>query len=150
MVDKPDKVRVGALELCDLPELEISQLNVRIDTGAKTSSLHVDNISEFEKNNRKWVSFDIHPDIHNVDRIVRRNAKVKGTRIVKSSNGGSEHRYVVDTLFQLGEHQWRIDLTLTDRSGMSYLMLLGRQAMENRIIVDPGEEFLLGNNSGSE
>ncbi|WP_019529190.1 ATP-dependent zinc protease [Dasania marina] len=150
MVDKPDKVRVGALELCDLPELEISQLNVRIDTGAKTSSLHVDNISEFEKNNRKWVSFDIHPDIHNVDRIVRRDAKVKGTRIVKSSNGGSEHRYVVDTLFQLGVHQWRIDLTLTDRSGMSYLMLLGRQAMENRIIVDPGEEFLLGNNSGSE
>ena len=144
MTSKTKKIMVGALELCDLPELEISKMNVRIDTGAKTSSLHVDNISEFEKNNEKWVSFDIHPDIHNVDQIVRRNAKVKGMRIIKSSNASSEHRYVVDTLFQLGDDKWRIDLTLTDRSGMSYLMLLGRQAMVGRIVVDPGEEFLLG------
>jgi len=137
---------VGALELCNLPELEIAGLNVRIDTGAQTSSLHVDNITVFRKNSDKWVSFDIHPDIHDVDRIVRREAKVKGTRIVKSSNASSEKRYVIDTLFELNDRRWRIDLTLTDRSGMSYLMLLGRQAMEDRIIVDPSVEFMLDKN----
>lgn len=143
MTKQSDKLLVGATEFCDLPELEIADLNVRIDTGAQTSSLHVDNIEDFKRDGRKWVSFNIHPDIHNVERIVRREAPVKDRRIVKSSNGTSERRYVVDTLIRMGDREWRIDLTLTDRSGMTYLMLLGRQAMADRILVDPGSEYLL-------
>lgn len=137
------KFMVGAIELCDLPELEITGLNTRIDTGAQTSSLHVDNITEFRKDGKRWVSFDIHPDIHDVDAIVRREARVKAVRSVKSSNSGKERRYVINTLFRLSDKEWRIQLTLTDRSEMSYLMLLGREAMEKRIVVDPGEEYLL-------
>ena len=139
----PNKILVGATELCDLPELEISQLNVRIDTGAQTSSLHVDNITEFRRDKKKWVSFDIHPDIHNVDSIVRREARVQATRTIKSSNATKEKRYVIETDFQLGSDNWKIQITLTDRSDMTYLMLLGREAMQG-IIVDPSEEYLLG------
>lgn len=139
-----NKILVGCTELCDLPDLEISRLNVRIDTGAKTSSLHVDNITEFRRDKKKWVSFDIHPNIHNVDQIVRREAKIKAKRIIKSSNATSQSRYVIETTFQLAGKSWTIQLTLTDRSDMTYLMLLGREAMENRIIVDPSEEYLLG------
>ena len=62
-----NKFIVGALEICDLPKLEISQLHIRVDTGAKTSSLHVDNIEEFTKDGETWVNFDIHPNIHDVD-----------------------------------------------------------------------------------
>lgn len=135
---------VGALELCDLPELEIKALNVRVDTGAQTSSLHVDNLTEFKRDGKRWVAFDIHPDIHNVDEIVRREARVKQLKVVKSSNGISEKRYLVDTLIRMSDREWRIDLTLTDRSGMTYLMLLGRQAMTGRILVDPGRDYILG------
>lgn len=138
------KILVGCIELCDLPELNINKLNVRIDTGAKTSSLHVDNIDGFIRDDCKWVGFDIHPDIHDVDKVVRREAKVKAVRTVKSSNANKEKRFVIETPFKLGETEWIIQITLTDRSDMTYLMLLGREAMEKRIIVDPGEEYLLG------
>ncbi len=138
-----EKQIAGITELCDLPELEISNLHVRVDTGAKTSSLHVDNLQEFNRGGKLWVSFDIHPDYHNVDYIVRREAPVKDIRTIKSSNAIKENRYVIDTLIDMGMDQWTIELTLTDRSGMTYLMLLGREAMAGRLLVDPEKEYLL-------
>ena len=145
-MNKPiiDKLTVGALEECDLPELNITALNIRIDTGAKTSSLHVDNIVTEDREGVEWVSFDIHPDIHNVERVVRRAAPVKQQRTIKSSNAEKEQRKVIDTTITMGGESWQIEVTLTDRSSMSYLMLLGREAMLTRILVDPSEEYLLG------
>ena len=137
------KLLVGSLEECDLPGLNIEALNMRVDTGAQTSSIHVDNIEEFERENELWVRFDIHPDIHNVTTIVKREAKVKAQRHIKSSNATRQQRYVIDTKIKLGDAEWLIELTLTDRSAMSYLMLLGRQAMEGRLRVDPAQEYLL-------
>jgi len=137
------KIIVGALEMCSLPELQISDLHMRVDTGAKTSSLHVDNTKEFFKDNQRWVSFDIHPDYHDVDKVVRREAKIKAIRSIKSSNDVSEKRYVINTLITLQGRSWPIELNLTDRSNMSYLMLLGRQAMVGRIIVDPEQKYAL-------
>lgn len=134
---------VGSLELCDLPELSITGLNVRVDTGATTSSLHVDNIDDFEKDGESWVSFDIHPDIHQVSKIVRRKVKVEDVRKVKSSTATREKRYVITTTIVMAGMSWPIQLTLTDRSEMSYLMLLGREAMQGRLIVDPEHEYLL-------
>ncbi|MBT0586465.1 ATP-dependent zinc protease family protein [Alteromonas oceanisediminis] len=134
---------VGALELCDLPDLSIEGLNIRVDTGAATSSLHVDNIDEIERDGQMWVSFDIHPNIHNVDEIVRREAKVSDIRKIKSSTATRERRYVIETPIVLAGMTWEIQLTLTDRSEMTYLMLLGREAMAGRLIVDPEHEFLL-------
>lgn len=134
---------VGALELCDLPELAITGLNVRVDTGAATSSLHVDNIEEYEKDDEVWVSFDIHPNIHNVDEIVRRDAKVVGQKRVKSSTATREQRYVIHTPIVMAGEEWEIQLTLTDRSEMTYLMLFGREAMNGRFVVDPEQEYIL-------
>ena len=139
-----NKMVVGALEQCDLPELQIRALSMRVDTGAKTSSLHVDNISASERDGETWVSFDIHPDIHNVERVVRRSALAKQQRTIKSSNASKEERYVIDTTICLGDRTWSIELTLTNRSSMSYLMLLGREAMMSKLLVDPSEEYLLG------
>ncbi len=139
-----DKMVVGALEQCDLPELHIRNLDVRVDTGAKTSSLHVDNLETFKRDGETWVSFDIHPDSHNVDRVVRRSARVKDHRTIKSSNATKEKRCVIETEICMGTRHWPIEVTLTDRSSMSYLMLLGREAMQGKVVVDPGAEFLLG------
>lgn len=139
----PNKKLVGALELCDLPALMIEGLNIRVDTGATTSSLHVDNIEEFEQDGEKWVRFDIHPNIHNVEEIVRREAKVSAVKSVKSSTATRERRYVIETSIILAGMEWTIQLTLTDRSEMTYLMLLGREAMSGRLIVDPQHEYIL-------
>jgi len=138
------KFTVGALEVCDLPQLEITKLHIRIDTGAQTSSLHVDNIEEYEKDGELWVGFDIHPDVYDVNTVVRRQAKVFDKRVIKSSNGDRQTRLVIETEMVLGGQSWPIHITLTDRSSMTYLMLLGRQAMQDRILVDPSIEYLLG------
>ncbi|MEG3766063.1 ATP-dependent zinc protease [Alteromonas sp. 14N.309.X.WAT.G.H12] len=138
-----EKRLIGAIEYCDLPELSIRDLTIRVDTGAATSSLHVDNIDEFERNGNLWVSFDIHPDIHQVDNIVRREAPVVARKKVKSSTATLERRYVIDTDIVMAGERWTIQLTLTDRSEMTYLMLFGREAMNGRFIVDPQQAFLL-------
>jgi len=138
-----NKIIVGSLELCDLPELGINDLQIRVDTGAKTSSLHVDNITRFKKNGKPWVSFDIHPDVYDVKRVVNREAAIHDIRSVKSSNGVSEERYVIKTEFKIASKSWPIEITLTDRSDMSNLMLLGRQGMKSKMLVDPSKRFLL-------
>jgi hypothetical protein len=138
-----EKFMVGCIENCDLPGLGILDMEVRVDTGAKTSSLHVDNIKKFKKSGKTWVSFDIHPTIHNVDEIIRCESPLRDVRKIKSSNGSSEERYIIRTLLRMNKQEWKIDLSLTDRSDMSYLMLLGREGMLSRIIVDPSETFLL-------
>jgi len=134
---------IGSLETCDLPDLEISNLNIRVDTGAKTSSLHVDNIEEIKKKGVTYVSFDIHPDVHNVDKVVSRKAPVSDIRRIKSSNGEVERRYVITTLFALGGRQWPIEITLSNRKDMTYLMLLGREGMGDRVLVAPAKNYLV-------
>jgi hypothetical protein len=131
------KLTVGALECGDLPELGIGNLPMRVDTGAATSALHVDNIEEFSRKGRRWVSFDLHPDVHNVALTVRITARCKGRKKVKSSTADTQHRVMIDTLLRLGGKEWPVKLTLTDRSEMNYPMLLGREAMQGRLLVDP-------------
>jgi hypothetical protein len=137
------KITVGALETGDLPQLGITGLNMRVDTGAATSALHVENIEEFIKDGKKWVSFDLLPEIHNIALAVRISCRVKGAKKVKTATADTQRRVVIDTKLTLGKKTWNIKLTLTDRSEMNYPMLLGRQAMVGRMVVDPESEFLL-------
>ena len=139
------KIVIGAIESCDLPDIGIFDLHIRVDTGAQTSSLHVDNLKRFKDNGKSWISFDIHPDVHNVDTIVQCKARIHAIRKVKSSNGETQERYVIKTSIRLGEMSWPIEITLTDRSDMSFLMLFGREGMGDRILVDPSENFLISN-----
>jgi len=70
-------------------------------------------------------------------------AKLHDIRRIKSSNGVSEQRYVIKTDFRLGTEIWPIEITLTDRAEMSYMMLLGREGMSDRILVDPSQSFMI-------
>lgn len=142
MDSSSEKMLLGALEKCDLPDLGISNLIMRVDTGAATSSLHVENVEEYKKDGKSWISFDIHPDVYNVKKITRHKSKVKAKRKVRSSSETLEHRYVIVTTLAIGENSWPIKINLTDRTEMTYLMLLGRQAMVGKILVDPSQEFL--------
>ena len=137
-----DKIIIGNIENCDLPDLSIFNLPARIDTGAKTSSLHVDNLTRYQQDGKPWVKFDLHPNIHNVDETITCSSPLKDIRRIKSSNGASEERYVITTLFRLGNESWPIDITLTNRSDMSYLMLFGREGMGDRLLIDPSATFI--------
>ena len=137
-----NKTIIGRLESIALPDLGIGWLKVRVDTGAKTSSLHVDNIKKIMVDGIQIITFDIHPDLHNVDSIVPCHAPISDIRNVKSSNGTLEERYVIETPIVLGDESWMIEITLTDRSDMSYLMLFGREAIGSKFLVDPAKVFL--------
>jgi hypothetical protein len=137
-----NKMVIGRLETMSLPDLTINSLNVRVDTGAQTSSLHVDNIKQITIGGKPAVSFDIHPDSHDVSNVTQCEALIDDIRKVKSSNGSSEQRYIIKTKACLGDLIWPIKISLTNRSDMTYLMLLGREALGDKFYIDPSSVFL--------
>lgn len=139
-----EKLIIGSEEWCALPGLVIPVIKARIDSGAKTSSLHAFDIQSFQKKGQMWVSFEVHPIQQNRRITVRCEAKVVDRRPVKSSTGISEHRFVISTPIQIGDVSWDIELTLANRDSMGYRMLLGREAMMGRLIVDPQLKHQMG------
>ena len=101
MNDFSDKIIVGSEEWCSLPMMGVPIIKARIDSGAKTSALHAFNINRFTREGVAWVSYELHPVQSNRRVVVRCESEVVDRRLVKSSSGVSEKRYVVKTLMQL-------------------------------------------------
>ncbi|MBA9075071.1 ribosomal protein S6--L-glutamate ligase [Flavobacterium gossypii] len=139
-----NKVILGSEEWCSFPELGIPTIKARVDSGAKTSALHAVNIAPFVKDGENWVKFDINPIQNNLKTIIHCEAPLVDKRIVKSSSGFREQRYVIRTTLDFGENKWPIEMTLTNRDSMGFRMLLGREAMSGRVLVDPEQKYLLG------
>ncbi|MDO8907156.1 MAG: 30S ribosomal protein S6--L-glutamate ligase [Pseudohongiella sp.] len=148
--DLPEKMIVGSEEWCALPQLGIPAIKVRVDSGAKTSSLHAFNIRPFSRGGISFVSFEVHPVQGNRRTIVRCEAEVTDKRVVKSSSGIGEKRFVVKTMLAHRDQQWEVELTLTNRDSMGFRMLLGREAMNGRILVDPSSSFAGGKVSNNQ
>jgi len=139
-----NKIIVGSEEWCSLPEHGIPAIKARVDSGAKTSSLHAFNIRAFKRNGVSWVSYELHPIQHNRTVIVRCESEVVDRRLVKSSSGVAEKRFVIKTRLELSGQAWETEVTLANRDSMGYRMLLGRAAMVDRILVDPSAKQLCG------
>ncbi|MFO1242414.1 MAG: 30S ribosomal protein S6--L-glutamate ligase [Rickettsiales bacterium] len=138
------KTIIGREEWCALPALGIPAVKARVDSGAKTSALHAFNIQTFDKDGRTFVRFSINP-IQGTRKITTRTeAPLIDRREVKSSSGHVELRYVIRTPIRMGNDTWDAEVTLTNRDTMGYRMLLGRQAMRGRLLVDPERAFCLG------
>lgn len=135
---------IGCDEWFSLSELGIPAIKARIDSGAKTSAIHAYNIQTYRKDNAVWVNFEVHPLTNDRRTIVRCDAEVVDRRVVKSSSGISEKRYVIKTVVALGNAHWDIELTLTNRDAMGYRMLLGREGMKDRFIIDPSQPCING------
>lgn len=141
---------IGSEEWCSLISLGIPAIKARVDSGAKTSSIHAFNITTFTKNNQTWVSFEISPKQKDRKTVLKCEMPVVDRRVVKSSNGLKERRYVVKAAIGLGDQSWEIELTLSNRDTMGYRMLLGREAIAGRALVDPSRIFCLQNYSKEE
>jgi len=139
-----NKIILGSEEWCALPKLGIPTIKARVDSGAKTSALHAINIAPFKKDGQNWVKFDINPIQNNVKTIIHCEAPLVDKRIVKSSSGFREQRFVIQTNLEIGNGNWLIEMTLTNRDSMGFRMLLGREAMSGRVLVDPEQQYLLG------
>jgi ribosomal protein S6--L-glutamate ligase len=150
MTEINDKIIVGSEEWCALPALGIPAIKARVDSGAKTSSLHAFNIRSFKRHNVPWVSFEVHPVQNNRRTIVRCEAEVVDKRMIKSSTGISEKRYVIRTTLKHADISWEVELTLGNRDSMGFRMLLGREAMKGRILVDPAAGCLGGDVSAEQ
>ncbi len=144
------KIIVGSEEWCSIPKLGVPAIKARVDSGARTSSIHAFNIQPFKKNGVAWISFEIHPLQKNRATIIRSEAEVVDRRIVKSSSGDAEKRYVIKADIYLADESWEIEITLTNRDSMGFRMLLGREAMQGRILVDPSASFIQGNISAEK
>lgn len=141
------KIIIGALETCDLPELQIFDLQIRVDTGAKTSSLHVDDIKKERRDGKLGVAFTLHPDMYDVEKVTRCWAPISDVRRIKSSNGAVDQRLIIKTKMVMSTVAKQIEITLSNRSDMSYLMLLGREGIGEDFLVDASTTFLVSNSS---
>lgn len=144
------KAIIGSEEWCSFPELGLPAIKARIDSGAKTSSIHAFNIQTFRRDSQLWVSFEVHPLQNNRRTSIRCERPVVDKRAVKSSSGISETRYVISVPLELGEQRWDIELTLANRDSMGYRMLLGREAMTGRFLIDPANSFCMGERASEE
>lgn len=134
---------MGWRELVGLPDLEVSQLRAKIDTGARTSALHAIDVSVFEEDGIRFVRF--HVPLPGQPRNKRCTARIIDDRQIKNTSGIAEHRYVIETTLVLGKRHWRIEVSLADREKMEFDLILGRTAIRKRgLVVNPGSSYLLG------
>ncbi|MCD1626705.1 RimK/LysX family protein [Seohaeicola saemankumensis] len=140
---KPPSILIGWRERIALPELGITLLQAKIDTGARTSALHATRLKRFEKDGAEWVRFHIPHASGLAARDVE--APLVDRRQIKNTSGKGENRLVIETLLVLGARQWRIEVSLADRSEMAMPIILGRTAIRKRgLLVDAGKSFLAG------
>lgn len=139
-----EKIVIGSEEWCSFPTLGIPKIKARVDSGAKTTALHAINIAPFTRDGENWVRFDVNPIQKSVKTVLHCEARLVGKRVVKSSSGSTEQRYVIATDIELDNQLWTIEVTLTNRDSMGFRMLLGREAMSGRMLVDPAQQYVLG------
>jgi hypothetical protein len=139
---------IGWREWVALPELGVSAVKAKIDTGARSSSLHAWDVTIVEGNGRgprrPRVRFVLHPRQRDLTETVEAEADLVAVRAVRSSNGEVESRPVIRTPVVIGGRRFAIELTLTRRDEMGFRMLLGRRALRRRFVIDPGRSFLCG------
>jgi hypothetical protein len=134
---------IGWREYIALPDLGLARVHAKIDTGARTSSLHAMQIKQFERDGAPWVRF--HIPHHSGLRARDCEAPLVDERAVKNTSGTPESRLVISTLLVIGRRRWHIDVTLADRGGMTMPIILGRTAIRRHgILVDPGRSNLVG------
>ncbi len=135
---------IGWREWLELPDLHGKRVKAKVDTGARSSSLHASEFEYFELDGQKMVRFLIHPSHRDPERTHQAQAPLLDIRKVRSSSGVVTTRPVISTRIKLLGTIWPVELTLANRSKMGFRMLLGREAFRGRFLVDAGKSYFAG------
>jgi hypothetical protein len=134
----------GWREWVSLPDLEVDWIKAKIDTGARTSSLHAFDIREFDREGEAWVRFRVKPWQDSQEDAVVVECPVHDRRAVRSSSGHAQERLVVQLRIRLVDREVLAEITLSNRDEMGFRMLVGREALVRGFLVDPGSSYLGG------
>ncbi len=135
---------IGWREWVGLPELGIKIIKAKVDSGARSSSLHAYDLHEFERDGINLVRFKVHPLQRKTTKTVECEAAILEYRSVRSSSGKASRRPVIVTNVKLLGVTWPVELTLANRDAMGFRMLLGREAFRRRFLVDAGNSYYGG------
>lgn len=145
-----ETLHLGWREWVALPELGIVAIKAKVDTGAKTSALHAVHMGLFAKNNLKMVRFFINPiqrdNVFHMECV----APLKDCRQITNSGGNKEWRYIIETPIAIGKRKWPIEVALTNRHMMHFRMLLGRRALQQGVLINPGRSYINGKMTSSK
>lgn len=149
MAPVPGRPIIGWREWVALPELAIPAIKVKVDTGARSSSLHAFDVTTYTRRGKQMVRFKVHPLQRDTAHTVTATAPLVEYRRVRSSSGHAALRPVVATVIEWAGQRWSIELTLASRDQMGFRMLLGRAAIRGRFLVDSGRSYLGRRRRGS-
>ena len=142
--NEPSATVAGWREWVALPDLDVPWVKAKLDTGARSSSIHAFDLEEFERDGAPWVAFAVHPWQRSEVDTVRSELPIVDRRAIRSSTGHEEERLVVRTRMTIVGHDLEAELTLANRDEMGFRMLVGREAVRGLILVDPGRSYLGG------
>lgn len=141
-LDSSEMLTVGWREWVELPDLGVPNIKAKIDSGARTSCLHTSDYQIFQKDGADWVSFTLHPIKNHQEIENRAEAPVCDYRTVRDSGGHEEKRPFIKTMLKIGDLNWPIEVSLSNRESMKFRMLLGRTTMSRRILIDCSKSYL--------
>lgn len=139
------KLLIGRSEWCELSDLGLYAIKAKIDTGAKTSAIHAENIQHIKESGKHIATFQLHPIQGNHKLLVDCRAEIIDERAIMSSNCMQEKRYIIATSICMGGECFPVHISLSNREPLRYRLLLGRDALRGHFIVDPSRSCLLGN-----
>jgi hypothetical protein len=135
-------ILVGWREWVALPQFGIRAIRAKVDTGARSSSLHVDWIEESRREDVIWLRFGLRPRRASLEVVCE--VPALGRRNVTDSGGQVTERWFVATTIRLAGEDFGAEINLTSRRTMLFPLLLGRTALQQRFQVDPAQSFLCG------
>ena len=133
------KTTIGRIDKADFPELHLVDIDLKIDSGAYTSSIHCSNIEVEGANFIKFTLLDPEHDFYNNKEFSTKNY---ASKMVKSSNGISEKRFLIETEIVIFNESFPIHLTLSERKDMTFPILLGRKFLNKKFVIDTSKKDL--------
>lgn len=136
------KITIGRVDKADFPKLHLKDIDIKIDSGAYTSSIHCSNIKEVTINGQKIIKFKLLDPEHNLYNNKEFSTEDYTSKIVKSSNGISETRFLIETEILIFNQLFSIHLTLSERKDMKFPILLGRKFLNKKFVIDTAKKNL--------